>query len=1206
VIFRRGEAGTAWLMFAYAFLAMSAYNIVKPVTRSQFISSLGADNLPYVQLAAGLLIGVLVYIYGHGAARVPRRWVVPVTQAGLAVLLLGFWPFIRAGSVPASAALFVFGLALGLLLISQFWTLANDLYDSRQARRLFGFIGGGASLGGAMGAAITRFSVDLVGTANLLPISAVVLLACGAVVAIIVRREPQAATSPAIEAERGVGLGAARRMLAESRHLRIITLLITCAGMSAVIIEQQLNMAAAAEHASIDGITRTLSEIAIYLSLAGFLVQIGLTGRLHGSTGLVVALLILPLTIGASAVVILLNAVLWAPAAARVLDTSLRYTIDKTTREVLFLPIEQDLKHRAKAFVDVTVDRFARAAAAVVLVIAIKPWGLGLGWPQLSYLSLAIVGVWGTLSVVARREYLLAFRRSLGRHEVEPAAVRFDAVDADTLAALVGELASPDEDVAVYALEMLETLGRHELVPAVILQHGSARVRARALGVLEQRASGDPARWLPQARRLLNDPDAAVRAAAVRAVVAQGARGGADLVRQFLDDAESRVSATAAVELADSGNPADVESAELALTQLVVDTRQAAAAGRRDAAAALGRIRNPTFRSLLVPLLHDADMAVAREAIQSARALGPSDALFVPALVSRLGDRILKTAARDTLVSYGAAIVPVLAHFMSDDEEQVWVRRHVPATLARIPTQASMDALMAALDDPDGFLRYKAILAIETLRRGHPGLQFPQAAIEARVVKETSRYYSALSLRYNLVEHDAEAAGSLLVRALEDKLGRTLDRVFRLLGLRYAWTDVAAARYSLDHGDPRVRASALEYLDNLLGGDVRRRVMPILDVAPLAEKVRYANSVLKSRPRDLSDTLAQLVHDEDPVVAGAALQYLATRGVTATLADDCEYLRTHSPHGFLRDAARWLQAAPAARRDDPTALPIVELAARLRAVPLFAYVSVDELFRIALTSQPVRHGRGAVLADANMPAESVVFLLEGAVDPTDGRLAPGTGLARVVAPAALHFADVVQGRPLGCGYVAASPIAGVAVNASAFLTMLADNVAMAQGLFRMLLAGGQAPTGAATDPSAAAAAGSPADPLEVARRFRQSPLFGHATGEQLKDLVVATREVRLSRGDVLWDHRRAPAIYHVLAGEVRLETGDQPGVVAGVGSTVGVAETLCGESVGRRAVVEHDGRALRLDSDELFDVLADHGDLLQGVFRGVIAGGGHP
>ena len=35
----------------------------------------------------------------------------------------------------------------------------------------------------------------------------------------------------------------------------------------------------------------------------------------------------------------LLNGLLWAPALARVMDTSLRYTVDKTTREILFLPL---------------------------------------------------------------------------------------------------------------------------------------------------------------------------------------------------------------------------------------------------------------------------------------------------------------------------------------------------------------------------------------------------------------------------------------------------------------------------------------------------------------------------------------------------------------------------------------------------------------------------------------------------------------------------------------------------------------------------------------------------------------------------------------------------------------------------------------------------------------------------------------------------
>jgi MFS family permease len=76
----------------------------------------------------------------------------------------------------------------GVLLISQFWTLANDVYDARQAKRLFGFVGGGASLGGAVGAGLTALLVEEIGSNSLVLVSAVVLAACALIVMVIVRR----------------------------------------------------------------------------------------------------------------------------------------------------------------------------------------------------------------------------------------------------------------------------------------------------------------------------------------------------------------------------------------------------------------------------------------------------------------------------------------------------------------------------------------------------------------------------------------------------------------------------------------------------------------------------------------------------------------------------------------------------------------------------------------------------------------------------------------------------------------------------------------------------------------------------------------------------------------------------------------------------------------------------------------------------------
>src|SRR5688572_13418224 len=191
-------------MFAYSFLAMACYNILKPLTRSKFISDLGSGNLPYVLLASAVVIGLLMHWYTTAAGRLARRHVIPATQASIIVLLVVFSLMLRTSAEGVTVAFYLFGQILGLLLISQFWTLANDVYDARQAKRLFGFIGAGASLGGAAGAGIVAILVDRIGTPDLLLVSAVTLGGCLVVVVTIGRRHP-ISTAPQVENEPGIG-----------------------------------------------------------------------------------------------------------------------------------------------------------------------------------------------------------------------------------------------------------------------------------------------------------------------------------------------------------------------------------------------------------------------------------------------------------------------------------------------------------------------------------------------------------------------------------------------------------------------------------------------------------------------------------------------------------------------------------------------------------------------------------------------------------------------------------------------------------------------------------------------------------------------------------------------------------------------------------------------------------------------------------------
>ena len=1203
---RESEISTSLMMFSYSFLVMTAYTALKPVTRSKFIADLGADNLPLVQFAFGLVVGFVMQGYSVVVGRLPRRWALPMVMSGLVACLVGFWLWFQTGSQWASTGFYFFGLILGILVISQFWTLANVVYDPRQAKRIFGFIGGGSSLGGIAGSSLT-LQASKIGTTNLLLVSASMMALCVVLVSAIIKRErPEAKGSLAGGSdEKGVGAGEALKLLKNSRHLQTIALIIGFAAIGAAIIEQQLNMATEASKGAgnTDSITSFLGQVQLYTSIIGFVIQVWLTSKIQRYLGIGFALMILPTSLGLTGTLMLINGALWVPGLARVVDTSLRYTIDKTTREILFLPLPNDLKQQAKPFVDVTVDRFSKGIGALLVLVLIKDWGFHLGWQQLSWASLTMTGLWIFAAIRARREYRAIFRRSLDTQNVEPESIRLSDADLSTIETLVEEQGHPDPRHVSYAIDMLESLNKRQLISPLLLSHDAPEVRARALATVEHAPPELQSRWIPGVERLLKDSAPTVRAAAVRALAATRGEQVVTMMRPHLNDRDPRLVVTAAMALSASSQAPDVESALAAMERLAGDARPSAAPGRREVAQALGSMQQPDFTRLLVPLMYDPQREVALDAVRSAGRIPGDDYLFVPTLVSLLRNRLLKAAARDVLVGYGPGAIDVLGYFLRDEDEDVWVRRHIPSTLARIPGQKTMDTLVGALGEHDGFLRFKVIAAIARLHQSEPELTLPAEKIEPLLVQEANRYLTYLSLRYNLVVTDKSASTTLLAHALDEKLRRTMDRIFRLLGLIYPQKDIAAARWSLDHGEPRIKASAAEFLDNTLDSALRKRVMPVIEDLPLEEKVRKGNALLKTRVRDTEDSLAQLIHDEDTVVAAAAIQFVDQRGVW-NLANDLEYTLEHrdAKDWSVFEAASWALAgqrlsaeARANRWLEP--LPAVEIADRLRQLPLFKFASIDELFLFAGSGRQVRHEPGRVLYEAGRRGADLEFLLDGTLSAVGE-----DGTTTISAPAAVGFEEAFEGVPQRATVKASGIAICLSVPLELFLGLLSESTELSEGIFRQLLdqhdgAWNIVVNGVVTPPSQARLRDG-LQPIEKVLVLEEMPVFSRASSEQLAAIALITREVKIGEGDVLFREADAPAIYIVLEGELSLEPmkGGTP-VHAGPGDAIGVYETLGGlDATGWRGHVTKAGVVLRLDREALFDLLSDQIDLLQGLF----------
>jgi ATP/ADP translocase/HEAT repeat protein/CRP-like cAMP-binding protein len=1205
---RREEVPTALLMFAYSFLAMTSYNIIQPLTRSKLIASLGAVNVPWVIFGSGLFIGVLMLGYTRLVSALPRRWALPITQAGMAGMMFVFWALFRTGAEWVSVAFYVWGLLLGVLLISQFWTLANGIYDPRQAKRLFGLIGGGVALGGMTGAGVTAAIIERVGTSALLIGSGVTLIACLVIVSLILGRETRAAeVGAAVDEERGVSVGRALALLRGSRQIQLISVVIGFGSIGAALIDQQLNMAAEVFRGvgQENSIGAFLAQVRFYLSLAAFVIQVWITPRIHRYLGIGFALLILPTNLGITAALIVLYKVLWAPAFASVMDRSFRYTVDKTTREVLFLPLPSQLRQEVKPFVDVTVDRVSRGVGALLMLVLIQPWGLALEWYQLSFVSAGLAIIWYFMAFRAKREYLASFRRSIEQRVVKPEEVRLSGSELSTVESLVQELAHPDPARVVYAIDVLESLDKRNLVTPLLLYHEAPIVRTRALAALGAARPDIAQRWAPHIRRMLGDADAGVRAAAIAALCVISDEDAATLARPMLSDPDPRIRVTAAAALADSRAGEDAEAAEATLVDIISDTSGDARDARRDVASAIRQTTDPRFRRLLIPLLYDPAPEVADEAMESVRAAGAGDFVFVPTLIALLRHRRLKGQARSVLVSYGEPVIDALAHFMREEQEDIWVRRHIPATLALIPSQKSVNALAGALEEPDGFLRYKVVAALERLRRDADGLTFPREMIERLTLSEARQYFNYLSLRFNVFGRKTLPPDSLLSRALDQKLERTLDRVFRLLALIYPWKDIGAARWTLRHGDPRSRANALEYLDNILTGQLRKQILPLLEDMPIEEKVRRANVLLRTRLRDTEETLLQLINDDDQIVAAAAIDVVRQQKMW-TLGDDIEHVLAHrdARDWYVFEAASWALAErrmPAERRRElwHEPLPAAELAGRIRHLPLFASLTVDELFRITGAARQVRHEPGSVLLQEGAAPESIHLLLDGSVVASSRDGIP----RRIEAPAALGFTEALAGTGMRETLRTADVAVTLVLTMEELRTLLSENTDLVIGLFTTLANRTGAadtpvhPTGAAVELEALADQG--LAPVEKVLALQRVPAFSRVSAEEMRFLADIARIVTMQPGSVLFTESAPPAVWLLLSGEVALESsaGGAPLTARG-GDVIGSVSTMAGHRLERSAGVVRGGLALRLDREDLFAVTAERPELLRQLFAG--------
>ncbi len=414
---RRGEAASALLLMLTMFLILAGYYLLKTAREIFILSEGGAEIKSYSSAGQALLLLVIVPAYGAFASRVNRKRLTQFVTLFFALNLLLFLAALAA-HVRIAIVYFLWVGVFNVMVISQYWAFANDLYTEEQGKRLFPLIGIGSSLGAWVGSIRAGTLIDQSGPWRLLAGAVAILVVCAILAGVIDRVAGQSAPARTKQADEKLVSGKSGfSMVLADRYLMLIAVLVlllnvvnTSGGylFDRYVTETADRMFGAnADAARQQFIGQTYSSYFGYVNLVGFLLQTFVVSRVFKFLGVARALFIHP-------VVALVGYVgmLRAPSfefirALKIADNSIDYSLGNTTKQALWLPTSREAKYKAKQAVDTFCVR-----AGDVLQAGVVYSGELLSFGITAFAALNIVFTLAWLAIVRGLQRTLATRAS--------------------------------------------------------------------------------------------------------------------------------------------------------------------------------------------------------------------------------------------------------------------------------------------------------------------------------------------------------------------------------------------------------------------------------------------------------------------------------------------------------------------------------------------------------------------------------------------------------------------------------------------------------------------------------------------------------------------------------------------------------------------------------------------------------------------------
>lgn len=874
---KRIEFVPASMLFAYLFLMMGAYIMGSSVGTALFLSAY-PDKLPHVIIGTALVVAAFTSMYIRMSSRTRLELLIIGSLVFFGISFAVFWWMTLLPGKFVYALIYIWVAMAGAMGPTMGWTVANLILTTREARRVFGFIGAGAVLGAPTAGFFTAFATRHIHPESLLLLLATLLGACALLIRLLFRKSKarlaELSRTPTPAGDIPKNFREIWAHIRGSRFLLLITGLTAIGCASTTIITYQFSMVAKAAFTQKAQLASFFALFFGFMGVAAFLVQVLVTGRLLRILGIRLTLFVTPVVfLGGS------GAMLFAPMllTACILKGShllLRFTLDKSTTELLYLPVTPpDIKSQLKPFIDGFVWRAADGVAGLALLFFATR--LHFSPSRISWVNFVFLSGWIAAAYGVRHEYLNVLRRAIERRTLDADRIATGVLDSTTAEVLAMSFERGGEQQVLYGLSLFEVSREPGSHPALrrLLEHPSPTVRQRALRLLSD--AGDR-NIIPQVEKLLEDEAPEVRTEALHYLVVHTGRDPLSLLSAETTLPDYCVQASVAAYLARTEQPENITAAQMVLESMLTRTEEDAPRARAEAARVLGVIPvSSGMHGELPRLLRDKESGVAEQALLSAGKIQSRECL--PQVIESLGQPPLLGAARAALVQYGERAVGTLGDYLNDETGKLAARKQVPGVLARIASRESAALLVNSIVQRDPGLRFDVLKALNRLRVQNPSLLPASVDIADMLEAELMGYYRSFQIWAALDEQAGSrkrsaSAESLLTRVLRERMDQELERIFRLLALLYPPRDMHNAFLGLTSDLPRDQANALEVLEHLLRPELYHTLASALDPdVSLNEKLQFAARLCFSTVGSKAEALRILLSSEDRWLRACAM-----------------------------------------------------------------------------------------------------------------------------------------------------------------------------------------------------------------------------------------------------------------------------------------------------------------------------------------------